>query len=246
MKPFISYYGMKWQAACHYGPPRRDLVIEPFAGGAGYSTYWDCPNVRLYDLDEDVCALWDFLIHCSADDIEAIPSVFRTDDEWQALPRPQRFLTQLNINFGRCRLDRSLSNPYLRHVNGVETVRAMTLRRLWGEETKRTLILQKPRIAAWTITQGSYADIPMSEAHWHVDPPYQGPPGRGYRHDQIDFDHLGEWCKALPGAVDVCEQEGADWLPFRPFKDLRASGGKRSEEVIWQKGEIMTDMFGWD
>ena len=235
---------MKYSAARHYGPPRRNLVIEPFAGGAGYSTFWGHPNVRLYDLDEDVCALWDFLINCSADDIRAIPAVLRTNEEWLALPRPQRFLTQLNINFGERRLAPNLPPRYLRYLDGEKTT--LEKKRTWGERTKEIIIEQKPRIANWTITNASYADIPMEEAHWHVDPPYQGPPGRAYTHSEIDFGHLGEWCRNLPGAVDVCENAGADWLPFRPFLSLDIGGGKTSEEVIWQKEPAIDDLFGWE
>lgn len=250
IRPFFSYYGMKYSAARHYGPPRRDLVIEPFAGGAGYSTFWGHPNVRLYDLDEDVCALWDFLINCSADDIRAIPDTIYTNEEWLALPRIPRLLVQLNINFGACSLRKSLSGPYLDHVNGRGTTDWMHLRRLWSARTKQIIIDSKPRIAAWTITNCSYADIPMEEAHWHVDPPYQGAPGRKYRHDGVDFAHLGDWCRNLPGAVDVCEQAGADWLPFRPFKSLNIAKGKTSEEVIWSKDPdkdaILEELFGWE
>jgi len=35
----------------------------------------------------------------------------------------------------------------------------------------------------------------------------------------------------------VCEQDGADWLPFKAFATVKAMegsrGGKRSTEVLW-------------
>jgi len=38
----------------------------------------------------------------------------------------------------------------------------------------------------------------------------------------------------------VCENAGADWLPFRPFRTIKGlegkRGGKKSEEVIWTNG----------
>ena len=33
--------------------------------------------------------------------------------------------------------------------------------------------------------------------------------------DDIDYARLADWCRALPGTVDVCENVGADWLPFQ-------------------------------
>ena len=84
-KPF-SYLGGKYRLAPLYGPPRRDVVCEPFAGSAGYSTYWEHPNVVLYDLDKDVCILWDWLINCSDDDILAMPDRIRSDEEYRDLP----------------------------------------------------------------------------------------------------------------------------------------------------------------
>jgi hypothetical protein len=33
----------------------------------------------------------------------------------------------------------------------------------------------------------------------------------------------------------VCENEGAQWLPFRPFATLKAGlNGKGSREVLWE------------
>jgi len=37
LRPFWRYYGGKWRAAPRYPAPRHDLIIEPFAGAAGYA-----------------------------------------------------------------------------------------------------------------------------------------------------------------------------------------------------------------
>jgi hypothetical protein len=37
VRPFFSFFGSKWRVAPHYPAPERDLIIEPFAGSAGYS-----------------------------------------------------------------------------------------------------------------------------------------------------------------------------------------------------------------
>lgn len=35
---FFSYFGGKYMRSTHYPSPNYDIVIEPFAGAAGYST----------------------------------------------------------------------------------------------------------------------------------------------------------------------------------------------------------------
>ena len=66
-----------------------------------------------------------------------------------------------------------------------------------------------------------------------MDPPYHHD-GSHYVYAVVDYTALGRWCRELPGQVIVCEQEGAGWLPFRPFMSAKSSPAKRvSREVIW-------------
>lgn len=251
MKTFFSYYGGKWRGAMRYGPPRHDLVIEPFAGSACYSTRWEHPNVRLYDLSDDVCAAWEWLIHCSDDDVRDIPDDFLSNEEWAALPDGPRQVVYWNVGFGEPRMGKSLKSWYLHYTNTGERIGRLKSRKKaggadcwWNRSVKARILRQKPLIRNWTIERLDYRDIPIEEAHWHVDPPYQDTPGRSYQHNKIDFDHLGEWCKSLPGAVDVCENDGADWLSFKPLYAISGMRGKRTKEVVWRKnsGELFPDL----
>ena len=73
-----------------------------------------------------------------------------------------------------------------------------------------------------------------TEATWFIDPPYRVA-GRHYRFgpDDIDYVSLGEWCRERPGLVIVCENAGADWLPFRPLDETKTTRkGKPSVEVV--------------
>jgi hypothetical protein len=84
-------------------------------------------------------------------------------------------------------------------------------------------------------------DIPdQGPATWFVDPPYEVA-GRAYRFHDIDYAHLGDWCRSRSGQVIVCENAGANWLPFRPFRTIKGlegrRGGKKSVEVIWTNEE---------
>ena len=91
------------------------------------------------------------------------------------------------------------------------------------------------------VRLGDYRSAPDLEATWFVDPPYQ--PTRGMKTGQglgyapgctsreLDYGELAEWCRSRRGQVIVCEQEGADWLPFRPCGTSAtrgASAGARS------------------
>ena len=255
MHSFFHYYGSKNQGAPRYGPPRRDEVIEPFAGSAAYSVYWEHPNVALYDLSEDVCAAWDWLIHCSDEDVRRIPIPFESDAQFAALPDGPRQVVGWTFWYGHAASQDRLPAwywVYLREGRLTGSARSYMDRfdalipNMWDERKRDRIIRQKPLIRNWTIEQLDYRKIPQREAHWHVDPPYQGAPGRAYPHNAIDFPALAEWCRNLPGAVDVCEQEGADWLPFRPLYSMRTSApgtGTKSSEVVWQKNPDMEDMF---
>ena len=238
MRPFFSYYGSKYNGARRYGPPRRDLVIEPFAGSACYSTWWEAPRVQLYDLSEDVCAAWDFLIRCSDDDVRRIPPSFKSSDEWAALPDGPRQVVFWNIGYAYPRIGNSLPKWYTTFTTtGKRTgvLAGNNTTSYWNEQMRRRILRQKPLITDWSIKCMTYHDIPDLEAHWHVDPPYQGKPGRAYQHSDIDFQHLAEWCRSRKGAVDVCENVGADWLPFTPiYATANARRANRTAEAVWR------------
>ena len=244
MRPFFSYYGSKWIGATRYGPPRRGRVIEPFAGSACYSLRHDCENVRLFDVNPDVCAVWDYLIHCSERDIRALPDAFLSTEECLALPDGPRQLCWWNINYGEGgkRMRKSLREWYLHYVNTGERIGRLAHPKnrgdhFWGAKRKQLIIEQKPLIVKWSIEQCSYDSIPNEDAHWHIDPPYQGKAGNEYEHRGIDYAHLAQWCRERTGAVDVCEQDGADWLDFEPLYLLHAqANGSPSREVVWRKG----------
>lgn len=224
MRPFFSYYGSKYTGAKHYGPPRHDLVIEPFAGSACYSTYWNVKLAQLYDVSQDICELWDFLIKCSNQDIESAPDDLASDDHLLSLPRAHRLLCGFWVGKGRAEPATTLSPWYHQYKNGDDC-------RVWGAAVKRRIISQKPLITEWVIKNASYNDIPLREAHWHVDPPYNNTPGKRYPHGRLNYDHLAKWVRSLPGEVDVCENEGAEWLPFSPLYSVATTRGKRSGAV---------------
>lgn len=233
MRPFFSYYGAKYTVAGHVGPPRRDLVIEPFCGSAAYATRYAAARAALYDVNPDICELWDWLIHCSEADVRAIPDTFDDFTEISRLPRGASLLVRFWVSKGRAEPSGTLSPWYFQYRNMADC-------RVWGPAVKARIIVQKPRIAAWTCDNLSYAHIPLRDAHWHVDPPYNNSAGSRYPFSTIDYRHLAAWCRELPGTADIFENAGADWLPFRRLCTVVTARGRRtgavSSEVMAQFG----------
>lgn len=224
LRPFFSYYGSKWSAAPRYPSPRYGLIIEPFAGSAGYSLRYSSKSVHLYDVDPCIVGVWQYLIRTSSAEIKRLP-----------LLQPGQPVSNLNVcpeaaaligfwcNRGNARPGKSLGHW------GQERHR----RQFWGLYARQRIAQQVDQIRHWQVTQLSYARIPDRQASWYVDPPYIDK-GKHYRHgcSGIDYQHLAGWCKSRSGQVMVCEQAGAAWLPFQPFASIKATRGT-SKEVLW-------------
>ena len=240
MLRFFRYYGSKLRTARHYKPPALDVVVEPFAGSAGYSVYWNCPKVKLYEKTDFICELWDYLINCSEQDIRDLPDYIEDIDEVKALPSGPRSLVFRWLFMGNARkevYDLNLTFQK-KDKNGL----------WWSPPIKERLIKQKPLIKDWTIDNCSYEQIPDIRAHWHIDPPYNNKSGIEYKHTnkEIDYSHLADWCKSRQGCVEVCEQSGADWLPFKLLLTNKNQRNKHYQEVVWRKGFDQAGIFSGD
>jgi hypothetical protein len=234
MRPFFTYYGGKWRAAKHYPAPIHGTIIEPFAGSAGYSVRYPDRQVRLYDADPTICGVWDYLIHIRPEEILALPLLFDHVDEIDA-PQEAKWLIGFWLNKGTvqpCKTPGNWMRDYHSKQPGT----------YWGEKVRERIASQVGCIRHWTITLASYVE-PDQDATWFVDPPYEVA-GKAYRFHDIDYADLASWCQSRTGQVMVCENAGADWLPFVPFGTFKGlegkRGGKKSEEVIWTNDERPT------
>jgi hypothetical protein len=63
------------------GPPQRTHVIEPFAGSAGYSCFWQPKKVTLIERDPLVVGIWKFLQRSSPTELMRLPSNISHVDE---------------------------------------------------------------------------------------------------------------------------------------------------------------------
>jgi hypothetical protein len=204
MDPFFPFYGGKYKLALLLGKPKCDHVIEPFAGSAGYSTYWEPPNVTLVERDPVIFGVWKYLQGASKHDIARLPSrVLHVDaDLPPGVCQEARWLIGFWLNHGLSRPQKSLCN-WGRTNQG----------NFWSANIQRRIIRQLEQIRHWTIIEGSYEDAPDIEAHYLIDPPYYRA-GKSYKFNHIHYGALAEWCVSRKGFVQVCEAEGAPWLPF--------------------------------
>lgn len=227
--PF-PYYGAKHRLARFYPAPQHDTIIEPFAGAAGYSTYWaQQPRIRrvvLIDADPFVIGLWQRLQTMTAEQV--------TTAILDAATQQRTTEPLLAMNGGSSSIGRA-------HRDYAEAVTD----RMRNDAPKlvRRICRVLPYLHKFQPMLGTYADAPDEQATWFIDPPYRvydTLAGSLYVHgaDSIDFDHLADWCRSRRGQVMVCEQHPADWLPFEPFRTSQNGAAEsRSQrlEVLWHR-----------
>jgi hypothetical protein len=77
MRPFFGYYGGKWRDTIkHYPSPEHKIIVEPFAGSAGFSIRYADHKVIQCELDPVIAAVWQYLIRVKPREILSIPDVF--------------------------------------------------------------------------------------------------------------------------------------------------------------------------
>jgi hypothetical protein len=231
VRQFFKHFGSKARLAKELPPPRFKTIIEPFAGSAAYAVQHATPahDVLLFDTDERVCIVWDYLIHASAADIMRLPVdhfLAGGDIRDLNLPRAEYLLIQRwlsisgshNYKLAPSLLDRSVQSDA----------------RMWSEMVRARISRQVGQIKHWKIKQEPYDCAPDIEAHWHVDPPYQGNAHgfQEYKCKAPDFEKLGTWCRSRRGDITVHEQHGATWLPFQTLKSSNSTASSANGETV--------------
>ena len=229
------YYGGKRRLASRYPAPLYDTIVEPFAGAAAYSLRHLNPatqarpveRVILIDKDPRVCNIWERLLAMDADDLAKYPIP-------AAGTRTEDFLL----------MTAACSNRIARTKSMIVTKRMPTVIRRMFQRVARDLPHAKGRVE---IIHGDYTEAPNIEATWFVDPPYyvngraragtDRPQGMGYAPgcdaSCLDYGALAAWCRERRGQKIVCEQMGANWLPFKHLRWARDSLGHNAQEVVW-------------
>jgi site-specific DNA-adenine methylase len=224
----LNYYGSKVNSAHRYPEPQHELIVEPFAGGAGYSLRHRTKKVVLFDYSADVVSAWQWLIKAPQEHILELPLLQPGEEVPAHLPHGARCL----IGFATMLIG---ARPQMQMVPCSARVPSS----FWGANRRAALAELAPQIKHWQAHLGHYSTIPeYPVATWFIDPPYQGPAGNHYRYG-VDYTHLAEWCRSRPGQVIVCEAPGADWLPFTETHLVRAApragtaGRPQAREAMW-------------
>lgn len=230
LKPFFTYFGGKYRSAPKYPEPHNEVIIEPFAGSAGYSLRYPERKIILNDLDPLIAETWRYLIGATEAEIMSLPlwdGSWQTTDELTHLSQEERWLIGWWLHKGGTG-GRKTPSTWMKSGTNHKSY--------WGPEIRERIAYQLPAIRHWEVTSQHFRDIPNQCATWFIDPPYQSA-GREYRIRDVDFAELGDWCKSRDGQVLVCENEGATWLPFEPFAEIKAAPGKCrsgfSREALW-------------
>lgn len=226
--PFFCYFGGKWRVAKHYQKPRYDKIIEPFCGAAGYSTRYHYLDINLYDIDDTIFGLWDYLIHVSESEILSLPLKIDHVDSLDVCEEAKSL-----IGFW---INKASARPYKTPTSWM--ISGVRPNSHWGEAIRFRISQQVKKIRHWKVFNESYNDIDNEECTWFIDPPYQGACGRLYKHKIDDYFSLASYCKERKGQVIVCEREGANWLPFKEFRTIKSTEGSKGKsksiEVVWE------------
>lgn len=228
LRPLFSFYGSKWRAAPKYPAPRFDTIIEPFAGSAGYSGYYPEKQIILIDKDPIICAVWRYLITSTPKDILALPLLKNTDNINNFdIPSAAKWLIGFWLNHAS-KSPCNIPSSWMRQGTRPNS--------FWGSVIRDRIAQQVLHIKHWQIYEGNYDVAPSLQATWFVDPPYQV---RGdiynYSSSKICFSTLANWVLARDGQLIVCENAGAQWLPFVPFYQSKSQTTMPSKEVIYSR-----------
>lgn len=232
LRPFFSYYGAKFNLAALYPRPQFGHIIEPFAGSACYSLRYSDRRVTLYELDDKVFGVWEYLISAKQSEISVLPIKVECVDDHPELPQEARWL--IGFWLGRARQQPARNAGSWVKLYGVGSRRQHS--GIWGLRARARIAAQVPHIKHWRVIHGDYrsSDSAAGAATWFIDPPYRGRAGTRYKHGStaLDYGALSTWCQCRVGQVIVCEQSGADWLPFLPLARANGMRGTKTE-LCW-------------
>lgn len=236
-RPFFKYPGSKWQSAIQYPKATGEIIVETFAGSACYSVRQAAGRpVVLIETNPEIIELWNYLISAPADEIAGLPTDLPIGEDIRKLGLPSHGAELLIRQWQRVGRNDCWTVSIWNGKNAG----------LWHSRTRDAIAEQVSGLKLWTVKNiDSLAymkeNTNNSKITWFVDPPYVSRPAF-YAQKFNSHVELGNICKNVHGQVIACEAEGADWLPFVPFKDqvtgrrgVKTGSKKHSKEMVWAK-----------
>lgn len=229
------FYGGKRRLAHFYPAPEHKVIVEPFAGSAAYSVthlvgVTGGPTIDkaiLVEKDKRVYDTWVRLLEMEVDDLLNYPIP-------EAGERTSDFLLMTS----------ACSNRIARTEEMTVTTRMPVVLERMFRQMAAVLPFVKGHVE---VIHGDYTKAPDIEGTWFIDPPYHvgsraQQRGMGYAEGcnsaSLDYAALAEWCQNRKGQTTVCEQDGADWLPFEHLRHARNSIGVSAAEVVWMDAPL--------
>jgi len=213
----FSYYGSKRLLAHYYAEPQHDLIVEPFAGSAGYSLHGDRwqKDVLLLDRDTRLVGVWEWLIG------EATRATILALPELRVGETSAEFL--------------SIASVATRTANSLSTAEVTPSMVVAWEQSRSYMAADISKVKHWHVRWGEYVDAPDVAATWFVDPPYEGRVGDGYVHGSpgVDYERLAAWVRSRNGQTIACESGVAGYLAFEPLRAGTDRPGDSHAEFIW-------------
>jgi hypothetical protein len=233
LHPLFKWFGSKWSASKLYPKPEHQIIIEPYAGSAGYSLNYSDRDVYIYDSHPALGKLWPWLIHAATQQLILdipINLPVGTNIRTIGLSEGQQLLLRMWQRTNNC------SDCWTVSKWG-------SLPGQWTANTRARVAEEVSGIKHW-----KWGDLGSSwkwstPATWHIDPPYL----YNYRYG-CKFDHEDLAVKVSRIASDsliiVCEAtcpktgQVPSYLPFQPFARRVTSRRKQgnnthSNELIW-------------
>lgn len=245
------------QKSGFYPPPQKgNVVIEPFAGSATYSTYHEPEVAVLVDKDPVIVGIWHYLINASEQQIASLPTFGDKDgydygdfDKVMADLEPaERDLIGFWIAKGIVRPTKSLGVWFMKHHQDNCCL-------VWNAHVKDRIMTQLSKIRNWQVILGNYDSFdkqhlsPLSQQSiktesvnafknqtYFIDPPYSGFSGRHYKYNKINYQNLKIWIDKLVkdkhrNQIIACENQDLRyrWANFNQTAEAFNMHGKKTE-----------------
>ena len=192
--------------------------MESFAGSGRFALRYYEKDCWLNDSYKTITDIWDWIINATEEQIKSIPELKKGEsvDNFNvdpALKLLMGFIVNSGVQYPRktCSKWAEEKGEFIRH--------------------KERLLNYCGKLKHWKVTNLDYRELPNIECTYFVDPPYIGAKEK-YKKNSINYEELAEWCKSRKGQVICCENGAANWLPFRPLKEMYGQRHKTTE-VIW-------------